>query len=76
MASDILAVTPQARKVLSHLKSRGSITPMEAIITYGITRLAARVHELRNAGFDVVTRMKRDHSMKPYAQYLLTKKAR
>lgn len=66
--------TPQARKVLAHLKKRGSITPMEAIITYGITRLAARIHELRGAGYEIATQMKRDEAQKPYAHYLITRK--
>lgn len=66
-----LRVTPQARKVLSHLERRGSISPMEAIITYGITRLAARVHELRNVGFPVTTTLKHDEVGKTYARYSL-----
>ncbi len=69
-----LNCTPQSRKVLAHLKKRGSITPMEALITYGITRLAARIHELRQAGFDIATQMKRDETKKPYATYLITRK--
>ena len=69
-----LNCTPQSRKVLSHLKKRGSITPMEALITYGITRLAARIHELRTAGFEIATQMKRDENKKPYATYLITRK--
>jgi hypothetical protein len=47
---------------------------MEAMITYGITRLAARIHELRQAGFDIATQMKRDETKKPYATYLITRK--
>jgi len=68
-----LRVTPQARKVLSHLERRGSISPMEAIITYGITRLAARVFELREIGITVLTTLKRDENGKPYARYTLQK---
>jgi hypothetical protein len=45
---------------------------MEAIITYGITRLAARVHELRRIGLAVHTELKRDAEGKPYARYTLT----
>jgi hypothetical protein len=66
-----LSVTPQARRVLAHLEKRGSISPMEAIITYGITRLAARVHELRRIGMAVKTDLKRDAEGKPYARYTL-----
>lgn len=68
-----LSVTPQARMVLSHLERRGSISPMEAIITYGITRLAARIFELREIGITVITSLKRDEKGKPYARYTLLK---
>ena len=40
----------QAEKVLMHLRYFGSITPMEAIQDYGITRLAAMIHNLRKSG--------------------------
>lgn len=67
-----LSVTPQARQVLNHLEKRGSISPMEAIITYGITRLAARIFELREIGITVLTNLKRDENGKPYARYTLS----
>lgn len=68
-----LSVSPQARRILNHLEKRGSISPMEAIITYGITRLAARVYELRRIGVDVQTNMKSDESGKHYARYTLNR---
>lgn len=42
--------TSQAAVVLRYLKSGGRITTMEAFTLWGFTRLAARVHELRNRG--------------------------
>lgn len=42
--------TSQAAVVLRYLKAGGRITSMEAFTLWGITRLAARVHELRNRG--------------------------
>lgn len=42
--------TSQAAEVLRFLKAGGRITSMEAFTLWGITRLAARVHELRNRG--------------------------
>lgn len=45
----------QEEKVLMHLKLFGSITPMEAIHDYGITRLAAKIHLLKEAGEPIVT---------------------
>ena len=37
----------QCQKVVRHVDENGGITAWEAISNYGITRLAARVHELR-----------------------------
>jgi len=37
----------QEQTVLAHLKKYGRITSMEAISKYGITRLAARIYNLR-----------------------------
>ena len=42
--------TSQAAEVLRFLKAGGRVTSMEAFTLWGITRLAARVHELRNRG--------------------------
>lgn len=38
----------QCERVLEHLKTYGSITPLEAQERYGIMRLGARVWELRH----------------------------
>jgi hypothetical protein len=40
-------------KILEHLAKFGSITTLEAFNNYGITRLASRVHELREAGIKI-----------------------
>lgn len=42
--------TSQAAEVLRFLKAGGRITSMEAFTLWGITRLAARVFELRGRG--------------------------
>jgi len=42
--------TSQAAEVLRFLKAGGRITTMEAFTRWGITRLAARVYELRQRG--------------------------
>ena len=39
--------------VLKHLKKKSGITSWEAISNYGITRLSARIYELRSMGFDI-----------------------
>ena len=37
--------------VVNHIRKHGSITSKEAIMNYGITRLAARVFELRRGKY-------------------------
>ncbi len=63
-----LRLKPQARKVLRHLE-KASISPMEAWGVYGIYRLAASIHEIRNEGFRVFTTMHEDEAGKKYARY-------
>lgn len=48
--------TTQAGVVLAALRI-GSLTSMQAFEEFGITRLAARVDELRKAGFSIKTEM-------------------
>lgn len=43
----IIMKSTQLKDLLNHLKKRKSITSMEAINIYGITRLSARIFELR-----------------------------
>lgn len=62
----------QNAAILAHLQSGESITPLEAIGVYGVYRLAARILELRSAGYDIVTEHKRDARGKPYASYSLS----
>ena len=45
----------QFTMVLKHLKCKGSITSMEAIKLYSITRLSGRIYELRNSGYDITS---------------------
>ena len=43
----------QCEKILTHMRSRGSITSMEAMQEYGIMRLASWISELREADFAI-----------------------
>ena len=43
----------QKEMVLQHMKERGSISSFEAFTEYGITRLAARIHDLRDDGYKI-----------------------
>lgn len=45
--------TTQAQRVLKYMRDFGSITPMEAIADLGVMRLAARISDLRKAGYDI-----------------------
>ena len=40
----------QHELILAHMDTYGSITPMDAFMYYGITKLATRVSELRRQG--------------------------
>ena len=57
--------------VLSHLR-KGTITSMEAIRSYGITRLAARVADLRREGWKISTKTIKSNG-KSFAEYRLEK---
>lgn len=48
-------LSDQCVAVYSYIRVHGSITSRAALEALGVTRLAARVNELRNAGYDVQT---------------------
>ena len=54
------------------LKGR-SITPLEALNRFGIFRLAAVVHELRDEGMDIITEKFQVSPKKRVAKYYLKK---
>lgn len=47
--------TNKTEKVLNHLKEYGSITSLEAIELYGVTRLSAIIFNLRKQGLNIET---------------------
>lgn len=51
--------TTQNQTILEHLLTLGPITSREAIRGYGITRLAARIYDLRRDGVVIEERNKR-----------------
>lgn len=65
----------QGEKVLEYMKKHGSITTMEAFMHFGITRLSARVFELREKGYminsDPVKVKTRDGEKVTVARYTL-----
>lgn len=68
-----LSLKPQARRVLRHMEKKRSITPLEALGVYGVFRLAAVVHDIRKAGFNVLTDLHTDANGKRYARYSLAR---
>lgn len=62
----------QTDYILRHLRKFGSISPREALEDYGVMRLAARIKDLRDAGYSITSTM-RTHQLtgKKYARYTL-----
>lgn len=65
----------QNERVLRHLKTYGTITPLEALDEYGIFRLGARKFDLKKSGVhisrEMVTKRNRFGEVTSYAQYRL-----
>ena len=60
----------QENQILNHLKKHKFITSWEAIQEYRITRLSARIYELREKGFNIITKNVTENG-KTYAEYSL-----
>ena len=43
----------QCEKIIDYMERFGSITPMDAFMDLGITRLSARIYDIRNSGTEV-----------------------
>ena len=50
--------TTQKSVLLDHLRQFGSIEPLTALHEYGIYRLGARISDLRNEGYNIITEKK------------------
>ena len=65
----------QRERILSHLKEGLPITAHKALYGYGVARCAARVHELRQLGYQIERRMvevpTRDGRTARVAEYFL-----
>jgi len=61
----------QKDMVLGYLQKGKSLTPLEALEKFGCFRLAARVHDLRNAGHNIVASVYETSSGKHVARYSL-----
>jgi hypothetical protein len=49
----------QSAAILSYLKQRRTLTPLQAFYKFGCLRLSGRILELRQAGYRIVTDMVR-----------------
>lgn len=65
----------QNQMVLEHLREHNTITSMEAYTLYGITRLAARIANLKQLGYKIASERKsgknRFGNMVTFAEYIL-----
>lgn len=62
----------QENIILDHLKKHKFITSWEAIQEYRITRLSARIYELRERGHNIITKNVSENG-KRFAEYSLIK---
>ena len=60
----------QENQILNHLIKHKFITSWEAIQEYRITRLSARIYELREKGYQIVTKNITENG-KTFAEYSL-----
>lgn len=47
----------QNARILAHLKSGKTLTPLVALDKYGVFRLAARIHDLTSRGVTIKSQM-------------------
>lgn len=66
-----ISLSPQQKTILGHLRSKQSISNMEALIVYNISRLSDVVHKLRAKGFEVETEVRVDNAGHKYSRYTL-----
>lgn len=64
--------TSQNQMVLEHLQKHKSITGWDAISKYHITRLAARIKDLKDSGHCIITIMEKAEARR-WARYTLLK---
>jgi hypothetical protein len=60
--------SPQNMAVLKHLRKVGPLTPLSALVNFGVARLASRIDELRKMGYQIKTTIKVVNK-KRYASY-------
>ena len=70
MNGQIATTMSQKEQILRHLKGGGEIDPMRALKAYGCFRLGARIYELKEDGYNIISRLVHDRlTGKRYAVY-------
>ncbi len=64
-------MTNQSSAILAHLEAGRSLTPLQALDLFGCNRLAARIHELKAAGYPIQREMVALDNGKAIARYRL-----
>lgn len=64
-------MTPQARAVLNHMKTAGSITNVEANAVLRVRSVSRRITELRDCGYRIRKETKYDSTGQRYVRYYL-----
>jgi hypothetical protein len=64
-------LSPQQKTILIHLSRGQSISNMEALIVYNISRLSDVILKLRRKGFEVQTDIRVDQAGHKYSRYTL-----
>lgn len=71
MATEFSEKATQCEMLLDYLHKYGNITQLEAIRAFGCSRLAARVSDLRDDGYPIITEINPLKGAKKYAIYRL-----
>lgn len=70
--------TTQCDRILQHMRDFGSISSLEAMSDYGIMRLASRINDLKNQGYNIISETKtsknRYNETTHYSVYSLVEK--
>lgn len=61
----------QTQAILKYLQTHEGLSQREATIKLDCIRLGARIHDLRNDGYNIITEMRKGKNKSLYAFYIL-----
>jgi len=64
----------QTSDILKALKRGAKLTPVDALARFGCFRLSARILDLRNMGYEILTKTVQSANGKSFAQYSMKRK--